>query len=94
MKCLRCGYCCINYMVIIVDDPIYGIDPDNLKVHMGEGRCQHLIGDIPGEYSCAIHDYPWYKDTPCFAFTQIEDSIDNPCRMGDYILNKKKTKNK
>lgn len=74
-------------MVVIVDDPTKGIREDNLAYHKGQGiPCKHLIGSKPGEYSCAIHDKPWYKKTPCFSHGQIERSKDSPCRMGEYIL--------
>jgi len=87
MKCLRCGYCCKTYSVVIVDDPEKGIQQDNLKARMGDESCQHLEGDKPGEYSCAIHDYPWYEETPCFQHGQIEQE-DSDCRLGRYILDK------
>jgi len=91
--CVRCGYCCKELCVIIVDDPEKGLDVsspdcrDNLVYHGGNGkRCKHLRGDKAGEYSCAIHDEPWYKDTPCYSHSQIERSPDDVCRMGEYIL--------
>ena len=88
MICLRCGYCCKNCCVIIVDDPEKGISQDNLIAHDGHGiPCKHLIGDKPGEFSCALHDKPWYKETPCFAHGQIEQHESN-CRMGEYLLAK------
>jgi len=92
MKCLRCGYCCIHYCVVIVDDPEKGLREDNVLFHGTSEvpeKCKHLLGDKPGEYSCALHDKKWYKRTPCFAHGQIEEHKDDPCRMGDYILNKK-----
>jgi hypothetical protein len=88
MICLRCGYCCINYAVIIVDNPNKGVVENNLILHDGNKTpCRHLQGDKPGEYSCLIHNNPWYKETPCAAHGQIESSPDTPCRMGQYILN-------
>ena len=93
MICLRCGHCCKNYCVIIVDDPNEGIYENNLIVHEGHNKnCPHLLGDEPGKYSCAVHDEPWYEKTPCFAHGQIERSPDTPCRMGEYILGRKKGK--
>jgi hypothetical protein len=87
MRCLRCGHCCMHYLVVIVDDPKKGIDPDNLIVHEGNGvKCKHLVGDKQGEYSCGIHDEPWYDETPCYQFTQVESDESTPCRMGEYIL--------
>lgn len=102
MKCLRCGYCCTTYLVVIVDDPEKGIAEDNIVVQNGEHRCKHLQGDAVGVYSCALHDYPWYKETPCFDYGQIETSSDTECRMGRFILDgglengkkKKKTEKK
>ena len=85
MKCLHCGYCCTNLFVVIVDDPKLGIVKENLK-QKEEGRCQHLDDDN----MCRIHDMPWYKDTPCFDYTQIEQG-DTNCRTGEYMLNKKQT---
>ena len=88
MKCLRCGYCCTHYFVAIVDNPKLGIVDENIITHEGNGPCKHLIGNKPGEYSCAIHEYPWYKDTPCHAYTQVEESIDNECRTGAFMMKK------
>lgn len=87
MKCLRCGHCCIKYAVVIVDDPELGPVDGNLIARTGlDGPCQHLRGDKPGEYSCAIHHYDWFPDTPCGQFTQMETHPDTPCRMGEYLL--------
>jgi len=86
MICLRCGYCCKNYFVVIIDNPEKGISQDNMIVHNGNGEpCKHLVGDKPGEFSCGIHDRSWYKETPCFKHGQIERE-DSNCRMGEYIL--------
>jgi len=86
MKCLRCGYCCKNYFVPVVDDPKKGIIIDNIITHKGDGPCKHLKGKKPGEYSCEIHHESWYKDTPCFQHGQIESSKDDVCRIGEYIM--------
>ena len=90
MICLRCGYCCINYSVIIVDDPEKGIIENNVIHHNGKAPCKHLGGNRPGEYYCKIHHYAWFKDTPCGQFTQIENSSNRSCRMGKFILKTKK----
>ena len=75
---------------MIVDDPAKGIAEDNIIHHIGDGTpCKHLRGDTPGDYSCAVHDEPWYRETPCFAATQIERSPNDVCRMGKFILSKK-----
>ena len=90
MVCLRCGYCCKKLFVVIPKDPSKGLREDNLIVHMGDGPCIHLKGDKPGKYSCAIHDKKWYKRTPCFQHGQIEKDVNQLCRTGNFILNKKR----
>jgi len=97
MKCLRCGHCCHECSVMIVDDPEIGLSEDlseiekNIKYKPSGQRCQHLVGDKPGEYSCAIHDKPWYKETPCFSHGQIERSPDDPCRIGVHMLEREES---
>lgn len=92
MKCLRCGYCCTHLFVTIVVDPDKfdpdGVDESNLRtIDQSKERCPHLRGDKIGEYSCSIHHYPWFKDTPCGTHTQIEFK-DSLCRMGSNLLDK------
>ena len=90
MICLRCGHCCKNYMVMIVDDPDKGISDDNIICHPGDGTpCKHLEGDEIGKYSCKIHDKKWYKKTPCFRHGQIEKG-NTECRLGRYIIERRK----
>ena len=90
MICLRCGYCCKNLAVIIINDPDIGLKEGNTEFHNGRGNpCKHLVGTKPGEYSCALHNKPWYVETPCFNHTQFETSNCN-CRMGAYIMEGKK----
>ncbi len=89
MICLRCGYCCDAYCVVIVDDPEKGVVEGNLKFRDGTEKCQHLRGEKPGEFSCGIHDREWYEETPCFQHGQIERKNSN-CRMGEYILKQEK----
>jgi hypothetical protein len=69
-----------------VDDPEKGLDDDNIIMHDGNGPCKHLSGDKPGEYSCNIHKKSWYKETPCFKHTQVENDPTEECRLGRYIL--------
>ncbi len=86
MKCLRCGHCCIEYFVVIVDDPALGVVEENLIIKNSGEKCKHLMGDTPGEYSCAIHEESWYNRTPCYQHGQVESSIEDPCRLGAYLL--------
>ena len=91
MKCLRCGWCCHNCLVVIIKDKDRGVKEDNLIVHNGNGSpCPHLRGDGPGIYACDIHDEDWYDQTPCHSHGQIEASVDAECRMGRYLLDKEK----
>jgi hypothetical protein len=83
MECLRSGYCCIHYDVVIVDDPYLGIVENNLKIKPAGTRCQHLIGNEPGHYECAIHSKDYYEQTPCFQHTQIGKGS---CRIGVHAL--------
>lgn len=71
---------------MIVDDPEKGIDENNIVAHEGNGPCKHLRGEKPGEYSCVVHNKPWYEETPCYSHGQIERSPDDECRMGRYII--------
>jgi Fe-S-cluster containining protein len=90
MICLRCGYCCIKYDVVIVEDPDKGICEGNL-VHKETGvRCPHLRGDVEGNMSCAVHDREWYSETPCYSHGQIEKSPKDQCRIGARRLQKAK----
>ncbi len=90
MKCLRCGYCCVQYDVIIVDDPNLGIPRDvsstNFRHKPTGQRCQHLRGDQMGRLSCAVHNYPWFEETPCHSHRQVEDKPSTECRMGRFQL--------
>lgn len=85
MICLRSGYCCTHYDVIIVDDPDLGITENNLKHKESGTVCQHLRGASPGKYECSIHDREWYKGTPCFDYSQI-GSENSKCRLGQRII--------
>lgn len=73
-------------MVVVVDDLEKGIIEGNFIVYEGNGQgCKHLEGNKSGEYSCAIHHYPWFPETPCGRHGQIEQGNTN-CRLGEYIL--------
>ena len=97
MKCLRCGYCCVSYDVIV---PLKAA-PENpnewdngmeeYAKHKPTGEaCWNLIYDIETrEASCLIHDEDFFADSPCDQFGQIERKKTDVCRMGEYILNRK-----
>jgi len=81
MICLKCGYCCLTYLIPIVKDPNKEISDNNILVLDGSVRCPHLQGTKSGEYFCKIHHYEWFKDTPCGQHTQIERE-NSKCRIG------------
>jgi len=85
MICLRCGYCCLMYMVIIVDNPELGIIESNLIGKIEPKKCKHLIGSKCGEFKCSIHNKSWYNETPCFEHSQFEKENSN-CRIGEKVL--------
>lgn len=87
MRCLRCGYCCLTMLIPIIEDPEKGVVEDNIICLDGSQRCPHLRGDRPGDYSCSIHHYDWFKDTPCGQYDQVERK-DSDCRTGTYKLKK------
>lgn len=86
MKCLRCGYCCIHYdvMIVVSTDPDldFGALQEGDVMHKPAGvHCPHL-SMIDGEASCAIHDFDWYELTPCARHSQIGGDT---CRIGEGI---------
>jgi len=91
MKCLRCGYCCIHYSVIIVR-PEFAIDKtiDEIATECGDEAFMHKTSGIPcphlkiedGIANCDVRHLKFYNETPCHAFTQIEQSEDCECRIG------------
>lgn len=85
MICLKCGYCCKYLAVTIVNHPEKGLKENNFDFQEGTGKsCKHLRGSKPGEYSCILHDKPWYKQTPCYAYMQEGTQV--KCRIGEGIM--------
>lgn len=98
MKCIHCGYCCIMLDVIIVHpkyiEVIKSIEElcdEHMVMHKEYNqKCPHLYLQDQ-EWKCKIHDYPWFKDTPCARHSQIEESIESICRTGKYRKDKNLT---
>ena len=87
MICLRCGYCCYAYDVIIIklgiEKPTFRKE-EEFQHKKSDEFCPHLsFNGI--EASCDIHDKKWFKKTPCHSHSQI-GKIDDDCRIGRYIL--------
>ena len=95
MICLRCGYCCIAYDVMIIspkyicpDLDLFSPEIEHMFIHKKYNEvCPHLRWD-GDKVVCAIHDYKWYKDTPCAQYGQAEPSPDTPCRIGAHFKKK------
>lgn len=98
MICLRCGYCCINLDIAIVNPisilPDGTIDPcgSRTMIFKPSGHvCPHLLFREE-EAVCTIHHLPCYEGTPCDQFEQFgpEDSI---CMFGSYFKSLEQSKN-
>lgn len=91
MICQRCGYCCIEYDVIIVSPKVSHLkriqwNKDASFQHKPTGEnCPHLSFERR-KAVCALHDKPWYGKTPCARHGQIEQSPKDKCRMGVHML--------
>jgi len=90
MKCLRCGYCCCSYMMLVVKPEVATEDFKMNKVteddvlFINGSPCPNLSWHGTTAI-CALHHYKWYKKTPCYSHGQIEESKDCVCRMGEYM---------
>jgi hypothetical protein len=90
MICQRCGCCCLNLDVMIINPrsirPDGTIDPEdrNSMIRKPKGaKCPHLayLGEVA---VCTIHDLSCYRGTPCDRFDQIGPE-DGPCVLGCYF---------
>ena len=90
MICLRCGRCCIDLDVAIVNpesiQPDATINPKERAsmIFKSKGRpCPHL--DFRGDEAlCKIHELPCYEGTPCRQFDQM-GATDDLCMMNSYF---------
>jgi len=90
--CKRSGYCCIMYDVIIaIEEP----DCQLGLYHKPTGvRCPHLSFEPEtGDAVCAVHDEPWFPQTPCYSFNNPDIDPDacchkGGCRIGPYVREK------
>jgi hypothetical protein len=90
MICQRCGCCCLNLDVMIINPrsirPDGTIDPEdrNSMIRKPKGaKCPHLayLGEVA---VCTIHDLSCYRGTPCDLFDQI-GPVDGVCVLGCYF---------
>lgn len=97
MICLRCGGCCHNLDIFVVnpdrireDGSIDPHDPDSMIMKPSGKKCPHLFfqagpdGSSAGTAVCSIHHLPCYQGSPCQQFEQMgrEDDV---CMMSDYF---------
>ncbi len=90
MICLRCGCCCTNLDVVIINPrsirPDGTVDPDDRDcvVFKPAGRkCPHLAYRDE-KAICTIHHLPCYEGTPCDQFEQFGPA-DAVCMLGSYF---------
>jgi hypothetical protein len=95
MLCLRCGRCCIDLDIFIINTlsilPDGSINPEEADKANGGSMifkpagevCPHLKADSRLAV-CTIHHLPCYRDSPCDRFDQIgpEDTV---CIMSGYF---------
>ena len=92
MNCLHCGNCCIMLDVVIINskkiknmDGSVDLNDPSIYEHKPTGfKCPNLLF-VDGTSHCTVHHLPWFKETPCHDFTQIERE-DSNCRTGEYML--------
>jgi hypothetical protein len=90
MICLRCGSCCIDLDIAIVNPKSIladgAINPKDRTsmIFKSKGQiCPHL--NLQGDKAvCKIHQLPCYKGTPCQQFEQV-GAADDPCMMSGYF---------
>jgi hypothetical protein len=92
MLCLKCAHCCFWFDVVIIKkEKINEIkdcndfNEDTVKNKDYQIFCEHLEFDEQEQsFSCSIHHYSWFKDTPCYKFSQCEDNDNSPCKIGEW----------
>lgn len=93
MLCIKCAHCCYWFNNAIVK-PQYidiiqteaDITEEKITIKYEKTFCPYLIKE-KGQFSCTVHNYPWFKFTPCFKFIQIEEDDQTNCRIGDWYFN-------
>ena len=96
MICLRCGFCCVRYAVIIVAPGKFDPDmtvaeieakygPEAFVAKDSDTPCPHLRAEQE-KASCAVRECKFYDETPCFQFCQIESTLASECRIGRAVL--------
>jgi len=93
MICIHCGQCCYDFPVTIIKPEFVNLKVESTIDFSDEAfynkpantPCPHLRWNYDFSH-CSVHDKPWYKETPCFEFTQIEESSSRLCRLGMFVI--------
>ena len=101
MICVNCGMCCFDFPVVIISREYAELDITKIDdfpeeafiIKNGNTPCTYLKW-INDKSQCEVHSKPWFKSTPCHDFGQIEESPNCVCRIGEWILEKRKTDNR
>lgn len=88
MICQRSGQCCIT-MAVIIPGPSKG----GLRALMkpGMSRCPYLSFNVNNKASCAVHDLPFFKGSPCWVYGNPDVDPDfevkrgRPCLVGKHL---------
>jgi len=90
MICLRCGQCCleldisiVNPRSILLNGTLDFEDTEAMILKPAGNRCPHLSFE-GGQAVCIIHHLPCYQGTPCQLFEQIGPD-DAACVLSGYF---------
>ena len=96
MICLQCGRCCSFPVGIVKPEYVDIYDPTEsdfekvkswIMIKKEGEECPHIKWE--GDKAiCSVHDKEWFSDTPCGRHGQIEESITDKCRTGEWIKSK------
>ena len=90
MICLRCGLCCVNLNIAIInptsiqpDGTVNPDEPDSIILKPAGQKCPHLVYN-EDKAVCIIHHLACYRGTSCEQFEQFGPESD-VCVMGGYF---------
>jgi hypothetical protein len=77
------------WAIVIKDSEGELVEGNLLAIGLGgPERCPHLRGDKVGEYSCAVHEKPWFKKMGCAEYQSHWP--DQKCRLGEFLVKEEK----
>ena len=84
--CLRCGHCCKNNELFIIDKPNIGLRDDNIILKKEGERCKHLLGSKPGNYICMLYNETYFDNMPCIAVKGFNTDESDICPIGKEVI--------